>query len=103
MKLEPIVGRYAHIDHQRIYFEEAGQGIPLVCLHTAGSDGRQYRGVLNDAAITRNFRVIAFDMPWHGKSSQPAGGRARITGSRPEAIPSSSWASSAPWASSGRW
>ena len=73
MKLEPIVGRYAHIDHQRIYFEEAGQGIPLVCLHTAGSDGRQYRGVLNDAAITRNFRVIAFDMPWHGKSSPPAG------------------------------
>jgi pimeloyl-ACP methyl ester carboxylesterase len=73
MKLEPVVGRYAHIDDQRIYFEEAGQGIPLVCLHTAGSDGRQYRGVLNDPAITRNFRVIAFDMPWHGKSSPPEG------------------------------
>jgi pimeloyl-ACP methyl ester carboxylesterase len=73
MKLEPIVGRYAHIEGQRIYFEEAGQGIPLVCLHTAGSDGRQYRGVLNDPEITKNFRVIAFDMPWHGKSSPPAG------------------------------
>jgi pimeloyl-ACP methyl ester carboxylesterase len=73
MKLEPILGRYAHIDGQRIYFEEAGQGIPLVCLHTAGSDGRQYRGVLNDPQITKNFRVIAFDMPWHGKSSPPAG------------------------------
>jgi pimeloyl-ACP methyl ester carboxylesterase len=29
--------------------------------------------VLNDAGITRHFRVIAFDMPWHGKSSPPAG------------------------------
>jgi pimeloyl-ACP methyl ester carboxylesterase len=73
MKLEPIVGRYAQIDGQRIYFEEAGQGIPLLCLHTAGSDGRQYRAVLNDAQVTKNFRVIAFDMPWHGKSSPPAG------------------------------
>jgi pimeloyl-ACP methyl ester carboxylesterase len=73
MKIEPIVGRYAHIDNHRIYFEEAGQGIPLLCLHTAGSDGRQYRGVLNDPAVTKDFRVIAFDMPWHGKSSPPAG------------------------------
>jgi pimeloyl-ACP methyl ester carboxylesterase len=73
MKLEPIIGRYAHIDDCRIYFEEAGQGIPLLCLHTAGSDGRQWRAVLNDAEITRHYRVIAFDMPWHGKSSPPAG------------------------------
>jgi pimeloyl-ACP methyl ester carboxylesterase len=29
--------------------------------------------VLNDAEITRHWRVIAFDMPWHGKSSPPAG------------------------------
>jgi pimeloyl-ACP methyl ester carboxylesterase len=73
MKLEPIVGRYVHIDGQRIYFEEAGQGIPLLCLHTAGSDGRQYRAVLNDPSITKSYRVIVFDMPWHGKSSPPAG------------------------------
>jgi len=41
--IDPIVGplpacrdwRAAH----RIYFEEAGLGIPLVCLHTAGADG----------------------------------------------------------------
>jgi pimeloyl-ACP methyl ester carboxylesterase len=77
MNLEPIVGRYAHLEIEgrahRLYFEEAGQGIPLLCLHTAGSDGRQYRAVLNDAQITRHFRVIAFDMPWHGKSSPPSG------------------------------
>jgi pimeloyl-ACP methyl ester carboxylesterase len=77
MKLEPIVGRYGEFDFEnrkfRLYFEEAGSGIPLLCLHTAGSDGRQWRAVLNDAEITRHYRVIAFDMPWHGKSSPPAG------------------------------
>ncbi len=75
--VEPIVGRYMHLtlqgqDH-RIYFEEAGSGVPLLCLHTAGADGRQYRALLNDPEITARFRVIAFDMPWHGKSSPPAG------------------------------
>ena len=77
MKIEPIVGRYGEFDFEgrkvRLYFEESGRGIPLLCLHTAGSDGRQYRGVLNDPQITQNFRVVAFDMPWHGKSSPPAG------------------------------
>ena len=75
--IEPIVGRYAHIALEgrahRIYYEEAGAGIPLLCLHTAGSDGRQWRAVLNDAEILRHWRVIAFDMPWHGKSSPPQG------------------------------
>jgi hypothetical protein len=50
--LEPIVGRYTTFDVQgkqcRVYFEEAGSGIPLVCLHTAGADNRQYRHMMND-------------------------------------------------------
>jgi pimeloyl-ACP methyl ester carboxylesterase len=75
--IEPITGRYAHISIEgrahRVYFEEAGHGIPLLCLHTAGSDGRQYRAVLNDAQILKDYRVVAFDMPWHGKSSPPTG------------------------------
>ena len=75
--IEPIVGRYLRLDFNgrphRLYFEEAGQGIPLLCLHTAGADGRQYRALLNDPAITARFRVIAFDLPWHGRSSPPAG------------------------------
>ena len=76
-ELEPIVGRYLTLvlDDRlhRVYFEEAGQGIPLVCLHTAGADGRQFRHLMNDEAITKDWRVIAFDMPWHGKSLPPAG------------------------------
>jgi len=75
--IDPIVGRYINLVLEgrphRIYFEEAGSGIPLLCLHTAGADGRQYRAILNDKAITENFRVIVFDLPWHGKSSPPPG------------------------------
>jgi pimeloyl-ACP methyl ester carboxylesterase len=75
--VEPIVGRYVQLEllgrPHRLYVEEAGRGIPLLCLHTAGADSRQYRGLMNDAGVTREFRVIAFDAPWHGKSSPPAG------------------------------
>jgi pimeloyl-ACP methyl ester carboxylesterase len=75
--LEPIVGRYVQLnidgEAQRIYFEEAGSGVPLVCLHTAGSDSRQYRHLLNDQEITSQFRVLAFDLPRHGKSNPPVG------------------------------
>ena len=74
---EPAVGRYLRLDiagkRHRLYVEEAGTGIPIVCLHTAGADGRQYRGLMNDAELLSRFRVIAFDLPWHGKSSPPAG------------------------------
>jgi pimeloyl-ACP methyl ester carboxylesterase len=74
---EPVIGRYLNMTllgrPHRVYIEEAGTGTPLLCLHTAGSDGRQYRALMNDAAITATHRVIAFDMPWHGKSSPPAG------------------------------
>ncbi|NEW94582.1 alpha/beta hydrolase [Rhodopseudomonas sp. BR0M22] len=75
-RIEPMVGRYVHVEiagtTHRIYFEEAGTGIPLVCLHTAGSDGRQWRHLLADEEFAKDFRIIAFDLPWHGKSNPPA-------------------------------
>src|SRR3954453_777004 len=74
---EPIIGRYLSVDidgaPHRVHVEEAGRGMPLLCLHTAGADSRQYRHVLNDAEITGRFRVIAFDLPYHGRST-PADG-----------------------------
>jgi pimeloyl-ACP methyl ester carboxylesterase len=76
-KCDPIVGRYVYLTLQgrehRVYFEEAGQGVPLLCLHTAGADGRQFRHIMTDKAITDYFRVISFDLPWHGKSMPPVG------------------------------
>lgn len=75
--IEKISGGYVHFDIQgqshRVYFESAGTGPVLLCLHTAGSDSRQYRGILNCAAITERFQVVCFDLPYHGKSSPPAG------------------------------
>jgi pimeloyl-ACP methyl ester carboxylesterase len=72
-----MVGRYVYLTLQgrehRVYFEEAGQGVPLLCLHTAGADGRQFRHIMTDKAITDYFRVISFDLPWHGKSMPPVG------------------------------
>jgi pimeloyl-ACP methyl ester carboxylesterase len=73
--IEAITGRYVNLDidgvAQRIYFEENGQGTPVVCLHTAGADNRQWRFILGDEDFTENHRIIAFDMPWHGKSLPP--------------------------------
>lgn len=75
--IEPIAGRYVHLAiggmPHRVYFEEAGQGRPVLCLHTAGADTRQWRFILNDEAFTRSHRFLAFDMPWHGKSLPPEG------------------------------
>ena len=70
-------GRYVHLqlagqDH-RVYFEEAGQGIPVLLQHTAGCHGSQWRHLLEDPRITDNFRLIAYDLPYHGKSLPPTG------------------------------
>ena len=76
--VEPIAGRYASIEIEgrphRIYFEQAGAGRDLLFLHTAGSDTRQFHRLMNDAALLRDWRMTAFDLPWHGKSLPPQGG-----------------------------
>ena len=74
-RFENTIGRYVWLDVQgteyRVYYEESGTGIPMVCQHTAGSDGKQWRQFLNDSDITASFRVIAPDLPYHGKSLPP--------------------------------
>ncbi len=71
------VGRYVHVDLQgesyRIYYEEAGQGIPVLLQHTAGCHGSQWRHLFEESAITDHFRLIAYDLPFHGKSLPPVG------------------------------
>lgn len=78
-RIAEVTGRYVYLTvagiEYRLYFEEAGRGIPLICQHTAGSDGRQYRHLLEDPDITDNFRVIVHDLPYHGKSLPPYGVR----------------------------
>jgi pimeloyl-ACP methyl ester carboxylesterase len=73
---EPIIGRYVTVEvdgeEYRTYYETAGSGeIPLVCLHTAGADSRQYRHQLTDENLGETFTLYAFDMPWHGRTYPP--------------------------------
>lgn len=74
-RFDTPLGRYVHLDldghDHRIYFEEAGQGIPLLLQHTAGAHGTQWRHLFECAAITDRFRLIAYDLPFHGKSVPP--------------------------------
>ncbi|MGH3248647.1 MAG: alpha/beta fold hydrolase [Trebonia sp.] len=75
---DDAVGRYIHLDvegvRHRLYYEEAGAGVPLLCHHTAAADARQWRHLLEDRRVTSRFRVIAYDLPYHGRSL-PAGER----------------------------
>jgi len=71
------IGRYVHVDlggeDHRLYFEEAGSGIPMLLQHTAGCHGAQWRHLFECKAITERFRLIAYDLPYHGKSLPPVG------------------------------
>lgn len=89
-------GRYVHLDlggvDHRVYFEEAGSGIPLLLQHTAGSHSSQWRHLFEQSAITDRFRLIAYDLPYHGKSLPPVGPHwwaeeYRLEGNRLRSIP----------------
>lgn len=74
-RFDSPTGRYVHLDlagsDHRIYFEEAGSGIPLLLQHTAGCHGAQWRHLFETPEITEHFRLIAYDLPFHGKSIPP--------------------------------
>ncbi|SMR51287.1 unnamed protein product [Zymoseptoria tritici ST99CH_1E4] len=69
-----IVGRYTYITSPlwgkcKVFHEQAGEGdVEIVFLHTAGSDSRQYHGVMNDERMRKRCRMTAFDLPAHGRS-----------------------------------
>jgi pimeloyl-ACP methyl ester carboxylesterase len=73
---DAAVGRYMYVSIQgvqyRIYYEEAGDGaIPLLLQHTAGADSRQWRHVLEDPDYQKMYRMICYDLPFHGRSLPP--------------------------------
>ena len=69
------IGRYVQLElagvRHRIYFEEAGTGIPILLQHTAGCHSSQWRHLFETPEITDRFRLIAYDLPYHGKSLPP--------------------------------
>ena len=75
-EFDAAIGRYVYLKIQgvqyRVYYEEAGTGpIPLLYQHTAGADSRQARHLLEDPDFQKHFRVIAYDLPFHGRSLPP--------------------------------
>ncbi|WP_395106616.1 alpha/beta fold hydrolase [Actinomadura sp. SCN-SB] len=74
-KVSPVTGHYVTIEvdgvEYKVFYLENGTGRPLVCQHTAGCHNHQWRGLLEDEEITANHRVIAYDLPRHGKSDPP--------------------------------
>ena len=72
-----VTGRYVPVTVEgmtyHIYSESAGSGQDVLCMHTAGADGRQFHGLMADPRIIEDHRLVSFDLPWHGKSPPPEG------------------------------
>ena len=75
-----IEGKYLTVSARdgeySIYSEWHGSGPTILCLHTAGSDCRQFHRLMAEPAMA-GWRMVALDLPWHGKSPPPAGAEPR--------------------------
>jgi pimeloyl-ACP methyl ester carboxylesterase len=74
MDEDHIVGRYIYVNppvwgRTKVFYEKSGTGKQeIVFCHTAGSDSRQYNGVMNDPRMMEKCTMYAFDLPAHGRS-----------------------------------
>lgn len=68
-----FTAQYVTIDGAEAYVELWGTGQPVLCIHTAGQSGVQYREAAADLAA-RGFCTVVPDLPGHGRSDpHPAG------------------------------
>ena len=69
------LGRYTNVTvegcRHKVFYFEAGEGIPVICQHTAGNENRQWRYLLEDRELTKQYKFYAYDLPAHGKSDPP--------------------------------
>lgn len=67
---QPVSG-FAEVNGAQLYYEEAGNGHPLLLIH----GGLVHSGMWDDQfeAFARHFRAIRFDLRGFGRSSLPAG------------------------------
>ena len=66
----PLRRGYADGPFGQVHFHDGGEGRPLILLHQAPLDGRQFEAVAPLLAI-RGFRAIAIDLPGCGESDAP--------------------------------
>jgi pimeloyl-ACP methyl ester carboxylesterase len=62
---------FVNIDNAQLYYETAGQGVPLVMIHAGVADSRQWNSEFTFFA--RSHQVLRYDMRGYGKS-EPANG-----------------------------
>jgi pimeloyl-ACP methyl ester carboxylesterase len=68
-----IEARYLEIEGSLSYVEIAGEGPAVLCIHTAGQSGVQWRHTTRELAAL-GYRVIVPDLPGHGRSEPAVGG-----------------------------
>ncbi len=59
---------YVEIDGGIVYYEVAGEGMPLALLHTGFADSRMWHGQWPD--FSRHYTAIRFDMRGFGRSDR---------------------------------
>ncbi len=64
---EDIRGHYLKVDGTRTFYDELGDGVPLVCVHTAGASSLEYQYILPLYAEL-GFHAYALDLPGHSRS-----------------------------------
>lgn len=68
-----IESLYLELDGALAFVEQCGEGRPVLCLHTAGQSGVQWRHTTRRLAEL-GHRVIVPDLPGHGRSEPAATG-----------------------------
>ncbi|MGY2082766.1 alpha/beta fold hydrolase [Blastococcus sp. SYSU DS0539] len=74
-----IQASYLPVGGAPAYVERSGEGPPVLCLHTAGQSGVQWRGT-TDRLVALGYSVIVPDLPGHGRSEPAPGGPVRDLG-----------------------
>lgn len=71
---DSIIGHYLwvqlpEIGKCKIFYETSGVGSqPILFLHTAGADSRQYHSLMMNKTLQQKCKMYAFDLPGHGRS-----------------------------------
>ncbi|KAJ9608461.1 hypothetical protein H2200_007449 [Cladophialophora chaetospira] len=71
---DSLIGHYTWLNLPplgkcKIFYEVSGQGSqPILFLHTAGADSRQYHSMMNNKDLQAKYVMYAFDLPGHGRS-----------------------------------
>ncbi len=70
-KLPALDSKYVTVDGVKLHYQELGSGAPLICIHGAGPGASAESNFkLNAGPLSRQYRVVLYDMPQYGKSEK---------------------------------